>query len=130
MGNHNDGVRQQEKGAENKRKMSEMQAEEVSTESEAEEATTVKSRKAGGQKGNNKNKKGKKSKEERQKLRENRKRNRSRKNGSKNTNKKFAVPLEKGNSYQTEFDTVEVKEYVKRKAGPLESFIKFLFKKS
>merc|ERR1739838_351888 len=109
---------------------SEMKAEEVGTESEAEEATTVKSRKAGGQKGNNKNKKGKKSKEERQKLRENRKRNRSRKNGSKNTNKKFAVPLEKGNSYQTEFDTVEVKEYVKRKAGPLESFIKFLFKKN
>ena len=41
------------------------ETDEVSSESEAEEATTVKSRKAGGQKGNTKNKKGKKSKEER-----------------------------------------------------------------
>merc|ERR1712024_370470 len=80
------------------------------------------------QRGNNKNKKGKKSKEERQKLRENRKKNRSRKNGGKKTqNKKFVVPLNKSDSHH---DTVEVKEYVKRKTGPLESFIKFLFKKN
>merc|ERR1712029_562318 len=82
-------------------------------------------RKAGNQKGNNKNKKGKKSKEERQKLRENRKKNRSRKNGGKKTqNKKFAVPLNKSVSHH---DIVEVKEYVKRKTGPLESFIKCNF---
>jgi len=105
-----------------------MEAETDEVSSEAEEATTVKSRKAGNQKGNNKNKKGKKSKEERQKLRENRKKNRSRKNGGKKTqNKKFVVPLNKSDSHH---DTVEVKEYVKRKAGPLESFIKFLFKKN
>ena len=106
----------------------EAEADEVSSEAEAEEATTVKSRKAGGQKGKNKNKKGKKSKEERQKLRETRKKNRSRKNGGKKTqNQKFAVPLNKSVSHH---DTVEVKEYVKRKTGPLESFIKFLFKKN
>ena len=104
-----------------------MEAETDEVSSEAEEATTVKSRKAGGQKGNNKNKKGKKSKEERQKLRENRKKNRSRKNGGKKTQKKFVVPLNKSVSHH---DTVEVKEYVKRKTGPLESFIKFLFKKN
>merc|ERR1712228_634998 len=106
----------------------EAEADEVISEAEAEEATTVKSRKAGGQKKNNKNnKKGKKSKEERQKLREIRKKNRSRKNGGKKTHKKFTVPLNKSDSHH---DTVEVKEYVKRKTGPLESFIKFLFKKN
>ena len=96
------------------------EAVEASSESDTE-TTTVKARKAGGQKRNNKNKKTKKSKEERQKLRENRKKNRSRKN--QNKNKKFSVPL-------NEDDTIEVKEYVKRKTGPLESFIKFLFKKN
>ena len=91
----------------------------VSQESETE-ATTMKVKKARGQKRNNKNKK---TKEERQKLRENRKKNRSKKN-NKNTIKKFAVPLD-------DDEEIEVKEHhVKRKVGPLQSFIKFLFKKN
>lgn len=93
-------------------------ATDVSQESETE-STTMKVKKARGQKRNNKNKK---SKEERQKIRENRKKNRSKKN-NKNTNKKFAVPLNE--------EEIEVKEYVnKKKVGPLQSFIKFLFKKN
>merc|ERR1711894_382486 len=100
---------------------SETDDEAMEASSDDTETTTVKARKAGGQKRNNKNKKTKKSKVERQKLRENRKKNRSRKN--ENKIKKFSMPL-------NEDDTIEVKEYVKRKTGPLESFIKFLFKKN
>ena len=90
----------------------------VSQESETE-TTTMKVKKARGQKRNNKNKK---TKEERQKMRENRKKNRSKKN-NKDTIKKFAVPLD-------DDEEIEVKEYVKKKVGPLQSFIKFLFKKN
>ena len=96
----------------------------TSSESESGETTTVKARRGGGKKRNNKDK------EERKRLRENRKRNRARKNNSKNSHNKNKGQKFALDSLVDEDDIVIVKENVNKKIGPLESFIKFLFKKN